>query len=182
MDNVIVVFPKLEDAKNIKSILMKSGIEVAAVCTCGAQALEYINNMNDGIVVCSYRFSDMYYTNLKEYMPAGFDMLLIASKAHWMDENTDGIMKLGIPIHNFDLINTLHMMLENQTRRRKRARMSPKVRSEEEMQLLKEAKAILIDRNHMTEAEAHKYIQKCSMDSGTSLVETAHMVICLYRE
>ena len=31
----------------------------------------------------------------------------------------------------------------------------------------------------MTEAEAHRYIQKCSMDSGTNLVETAQMVISL---
>ena len=33
----------------------------------------------------------------------------------------------------------------------------------------------------MTEAEAHRYIQKCSMDSGTSLTETAQMVISLKR-
>lgn len=34
-------------------------------------------------------------------------------------------------------------------------------------------------RNHMTESEAHRYLQKCSMDSGTSMVETAQMVISL---
>ena len=33
--------------------------------------------------------------------------------------------------------------------------------------------------NHMTEEEAHRYIQKCSMDSGTSLTETAEMVISM---
>ena len=35
------------------------------------------------------------------------------------------------------------------------------------------------ERNSMTEEEAHRYIQKCSMDSGTNLVETAQMVISL---
>ena len=29
----------------------------------------------------------------------------------------------------------------------------------------------------MTESEAHRYIQKCSMDSGTNLVETSQMII-----
>ena len=29
----------------------------------------------------------------------------------------------------------------------------------------------------MTEQEAHKYIQKISMDSGTGMAETAQMVI-----
>ena len=31
----------------------------------------------------------------------------------------------------------------------------------------------------MTEAEAHRYIQKCSMDSGTNMVETAQMIISI---
>ena len=34
-------------------------------------------------------------------------------------------------------------------------------------------------RNHMTEAQAHRYIQKCSMDSGTDMTETAYMILRL---
>jgi response regulator NasT len=33
----------------------------------------------------------------------------------------------------------------------------------------------------MTEEEAHKYLQKTSMDSGTNLVETAEMIFALMR-
>ena len=39
MANVIVAFSKLEDAKNIKRILVKNGFDVVAVCTSGAQTL-----------------------------------------------------------------------------------------------------------------------------------------------
>lgn len=181
MENIIVVFPKLEDARNIRNILVKNGIDVYAVCTSGAQALEHLNMLNDGIVVCSYRFSDMYYTQLQECMPDGYDMLLIASKGHWMDSD-DVIVKLSMPIRPFDLINTVHMMFEAQRRKRKKRQLMPTIRSDEENQIIKEAKTILMERNHMTEKDAHKYLQKCSMDSGNSLVEAAHMVICLYRE
>ena len=31
----------------------------------------------------------------------------------------------------------------------------------------------------MTEPEAHKYLQKCSMDNGTNMVETAQMILTL---
>lgn len=31
----------------------------------------------------------------------------------------------------------------------------------------------------MTEEEAHRYMQKCSMDSGTNMIETAQMVLSL---
>mgnify|MGYP002618652292 FL=1 len=58
---------------------------------------------------------------------------------------------------------------------------SKKNRTEEEKKILWEAKAVLMERNHMTEEEAHRYIQKCSMDSGTSLTETAQMVLSMIK-
>ena len=38
-----------------------------------------------------------------------------------------------------------------------------------------------MERNRMTEPEAHKYLQNCSMDSQVSLIEAAQMVISLYK-
>lgn len=38
-----------------------------------------------------------------------------------------------------------------------------------------------MNRNHMTEEEAHRYIQKCSMDSGTNMAETAQMVLTMMK-
>ena len=49
----------------------------------------------------------------------------------------------------------------------KKARLAPKTRTDEERELIRQAKGVLMDRNNMTEDEAHKYMQKCSMDSGT---------------
>lgn len=64
----------------------------------------------------------------------------------------------------------------------KEAKNKPSKRTSEQEQLIKEAKTLLMERNHMTETQAHRYIQKCSMDSGTNLVETAQMVISLNHE
>ena len=108
-------------------------------------------------------------------------MLLVASKGHWLDGEDTHIIKIGTPLKIFDLLNTVHMMFEAQTRRRKKNRVVPKFRTEEDRKVIKEAKSVLMDRNNMSESEAHAYLQKCSMDSGNSLVETAGMVICLYR-
>lgn len=34
-----------------------------------------------------------------------------------------------------------------------------------------------MSRNGMSEEEAHRYLQKSSMDSGTNMVETAEMIL-----
>ena len=39
MTNIIVVFPKIEDAKSIKNVLVRNGFSAMAACTTGAQAI-----------------------------------------------------------------------------------------------------------------------------------------------
>lgn len=58
MTNIIVVLPKLEDAKNIKNILVRNGFHVTGIGNSGAQALSQADDLNDGIVICSYRLPD----------------------------------------------------------------------------------------------------------------------------
>ena len=42
---------------------------------------------------------------------------------------------------------------------------------------IQSAKKVLITQRNMTENEAHRYLQKMSMDAGRSLTETARMVL-----
>ena len=92
---------------------------------------------------------------------------------------SEDVVCLPMPLKVHDLVSTLEMMAQTQARRRRKQRQQPKQRSSEEKGLIDQAKRLLMERNGMTEEEAHRYIQKCSMDSGTNLIETAQMVISL---
>ncbi len=179
MVNVIVVFPKMEDAQNIRNFLVRNGITVLAVCTSGAQALQYTDELDDGIIVCGYKFTDMMYSELHEYLPQHFEMLLVASQHLLQNCMDNDIVCVTMPIKAHDLINTISMMSQTITRHRKKLNLRPKGRSGEDTRILKEAKQLLMERNNMSEDEAHRYIQKCSMDTGTNMVETAQMVLTL---
>lgn len=182
MASLIVVFPKIEDGKNIRNLLVRNGYSVVAVCTSGAQVLNYIDNLNSAIIVCGYKFTDMIYSDLHEYLPPNFEMLLVASQ-HVLSESTNqDIVCLSMPIKANDLINTIEMMVQTQARKRKKQKLKPKERNEEEKELIKQAKNLLMERNNLSEEEAHRYIQKCSMDSATNMVETAQMVLSLMRD
>ena len=60
---------------------------------------------------------------------------------------------------------------------KKKQKKKPKVRSENDRKVITTAKELLMERNQMTEDEAHHYIQKLSMDSATNMVETAEMIL-----
>ena len=143
MSSIIVVFPKKEIATNIRNILVRNGFDVIGVGVTGAQAVQLADNLDDGIVVCGYKMTDMLYN---------------------------------------ELMNTIEMMAQSIGRRRKKRRAELKNRNPEQQALVKEAKSLLMERNNMTEEEAHRYLQKCSMESGVNMVETAQMVLSIMAE
>lgn len=179
MENIIVVFPKIEDGKGIKGLLVRNGFHVDVVCTTGAFALEHAHSLSGGIVISGYKLPDMLYSELNESLPPQFELLLLASE-RVLSQCPDELMSISMPVKTVDFVNTLHMMFEAQYRRRRHKRTQPAERNTEERRIIDEAKAVLMERNHMTEDEAHRYIQKCAMDSGTKLIESAQMVLSLY--
>lgn len=181
MSNIIIAFSKRENAVNIRNILARSGISVPAVCTTGAKALQYAELWNDGVVICGCRLQDMQYMQLKELLPERFDMLLIASAAKWTDGLPDGVVGLPVPVKGLDLVNTVEMLLANRERLRKKKKKASAVRDDAGRKDIAQAKAVLMERNNMTEEEAHRYLQKTSMESGTNMTETAQMILSMMK-
>lgn len=180
MTNIIVAFPKQDNARNIKKILMQNGFHVDAVCMTGAKALQSANELGGGIIVCGYRFADMMYSELHEYLPVQFEMLLVASADKCGERDVKNLVCLSMPLKVNELVETIEMMEDTMLRRRKKERQKPKERSEKEITLMNEAKALLMERNNLSEQEAHRYLQKKSMDNGITVIETAQMILSLF--
>lgn len=179
MTNIIVAFSRPEDARNIKNIIVRNGFRVVAVCNSGAQAVSSLDGLHGGILVSGYRFEDMLYTELRELVPREFAMLLVASARRVGDALPEGVTWLPMPLMVHDLLEALMRLDEEQSRRKRISRQKPAVRGEEDRRVIEQAKELLMVRNGMTENEAHRYIQKCSMDSGSTLVETAQKLLSL---
>ena len=181
MIHIIVAFSRPETGRNIKTILIKNGLQVTASCSAGSQVLAHADDLRSGIVVGGFRFGDMTCRQLYRQLPSGFDMLLIASPAKWSGENMGEIVCLPAPFKVCDLISSVRMIERMPSEKRGQRKSRPQERSEEDTKVIAQAKAVLISRNSMTEPDAHRYLQKCSMDSGTGIAEAARMVLSLYQ-
>lgn len=178
MGSIVVALPKFEDAKHISEILMRRGLTVTAVCTTASNTLTQVRQLDSGVLICGARFSDMHYTQLADYLPESFEMLLLAG-AVTAEHSPPGIMTLALPLKAAELVSTVEMMLQQQERCYRKRKNALKKRSAKEQKYIDDAKRVLMDRNNMTEPEAFRYIQKCSMDSGTNMVETAQMILLM---
>ncbi|MBO4680207.1 MAG: ANTAR domain-containing protein [Lachnospiraceae bacterium] len=177
MGSVIIAIPNPDTAEKIGDVLRRRGFPPTAMCTLGSEVLRHAGDAELGVVICTKRLKDMSCTELFEYLPEYFNVLLLSS------DDTDfgareGIMRLSNPFRPSDLVNTVDLMLSTLERQVKKTRRRP-ARSPEDQKVIDEAKHLLMDRNDMTEPEAFRYIQKTSMDTGRTMVESAQMVLML---
>lgn len=183
MSQIIIAFPGDRMSEKIRSVLMHSGIQNIQIVSNGREALREMQEGNTGILICPVRLKDMDYTGLLADLPQFFSILLIDSAQAVAGRRESDVMALTLPVKGTALTDTVFMMLAQMEhimrREKKKRREMPKKRTPEEQKKIDDAKAILMERNHMTEPEAFRYIQKNSMDMGRSLVETAEMVIAM---
>ncbi len=176
---IIIVFPKLEDGQKIARLLARNGLQVVAVCTNGSQALEHADDLGRGLVICGFRFADMLYTELLENLPSDFELILMASREVLEHKESDNAICVSMPLKVHELLETVRMVQNSLQEKRKKVRRQPAKRDPAEQELIDRAKKLLMVRNHMSEEEAHRYLQKRSMDSGNQMTETAEMIISL---
>lgn len=180
MASFIVCFHKPEDVNMIRNFLGHSGYVVACSCMSGARALEACDKLEDGIVICGYRLSDMLCLDLYDSLPKAFRMLVMCSPQVWEYAPPKGLEVLDMPVRAAELRARVSSLEEDftqwreQERRRKGKRRLP--RDPQEEALILEAKALLEQKRSMGEAEAHRYLQKLAMDTGVSLPEAAAKV------
>jgi AmiR/NasT family two-component response regulator len=86
----------------------------------------------------------------------------------------DDIFKLTSPVSKGDLVASVRMLIQVGHRLERFVR--PR-RSQEEQAVIAQAKQLLMVRHGMTEEQAHRFLQKKSMDSGAKLIQTAQLVL-----
>lgn len=182
MVGIIVVFPKLEDSRAIGGFLARSGFNVVANCTTGANAINRADDIGEGIIVSGYKLPDMMYSDIAESVGDSFEVILLASRERLQNENL-GVATLEMPLKVRDLINSIEMMQNQIFSNHHKEYTKPGNRNLREQAIINQAKKALMEVQNLTEQQAHRYLQKNAMDSGTTMVEVARMVsVMLYRD
>lgn len=182
MGSIIVALPKADDAEKIAGIIRSKGVPYDInICNTGAQVLRLSNSRDFGVVICSKRLKDIGYIEMVEMLPTNFSTIVLTNDVS-VETVGDDMVKLLLPLKIGALLDTIEMLCAKYIRRPRKKQSIPPKRSDEEQKLLGKAKALLMDRNGMSEPEAFRYIQKNSMDYGRKLTETAQMILSLYSD
>lgn len=175
MDNIVVAFANEEAQRRIVRLLESGGVSPAGCFFSGADAIRTIRQLGGGIVVCSFKLRDMTAVDLAASLRDLGSLLVVSSAANLEFCEGENLFKLATPAARSDFFASLDLL------RKLEAHPHPRPhRAEEEQRVIRRAKELLMDINRMTEAEAHRFLQKRSMDTGTRLAETAQHIIDRY--
>ena len=174
MEKVIVAFESDKSCLRVKEILETSGTAACIICKSADQVKRVVNKQHITTVVCGYKLYDESAEGLLEDLPPTCSVLVIAVQGMLELCQSDDLFKLASPVSKGDLVASVRMLL--QVGHRLEKFVKPR-RSEEERAVIDQVKQLLMARNGMTEEQAHRFLQKRSMDSGAKMIQTAQLVL-----
>lgn len=174
MEKLILIFESEKTGMRIKDMIESAGLAECQLCHSAAEAKRLVNSRSGTAVVCGYKFGDSSAGELFEDLPSNCCGLVIAQQSFLDLLSGSRIFKLPAPVTRGDLLASVRMFLQMVSRPENGLRIQ---RSEEEREVIEAAKAHLMLREGMTESQAHRYLQKKSMDTGCKLSKTAQMVL-----
>jgi len=196
--HLIVAFADQAAAQKVKAVIQNAGLAVRGICTSGAQILQLAAQCDGGgLVICPIRFPDMSAREIMSLLSEDFDMLVLVTSRQQSLISGSGIFALAEPVNAASIISSARQLLETRQLRavgfmdgagearptavpdpgRKSDSESSHGRSVEEQKVIEQAKYLLMNRKRISEADAHRYLQKKSMESGIRLIELARRII-----
>ncbi len=183
MKSVIVAFSNPLLANWATAILSRNGYSVEYACKTAGDVARVADFCTSLVVVSGFQFPDMTAEGLMGILDGRLAMVTVLLP-HQRDlvERSD-LITVPYPVATLDLLQAVQLVERNaaQNAATRGAAPSGKTRphdrpAEEKLQILK-AKEIMMDRFQMTESQAHRFLQKSSMDRGLKLIDAARMVI-----
>ena len=163
-------------AGKLTGILAQAEIAPDAVVHTGEELLGLLEQ-ETALVLTTYCLPDAAGAELAGKVSDGCDVLMIVPQG-FEEKLPANVLTLRNPISPDALIQAVRAMQHCRGRMADLQKKADKLaRTLEERKTIERAKGRLMDALHMTEAQAHHYIQKKSMDSGRRIVDVAREIL-----
>lgn len=185
--SVLVVCGKAEFANEIISLMLSSGYDAAELVLSANEGRRKLNILEPALIIVNTPLPDEpgveFVQDIAEKTDAG---ILVLARQEFLNELQFRLEKIGAlilpkPISKTTLVQTskfasdtrksIQTLLSQRDSLQKRAQERP---------IIEKAKWLLVDKLNMTEAQAHRYIQKLAMDKRIQQIKVAEDIIAHY--
>lgn len=179
MSQIVIAFSNEETQQRLKRLLESNDCIPAGCFFSGSDVIRCVHKLGSACVICGFLLRDMTANDLALSL-RGSAVLLAVTKPVYLDLcEGENLFKLATPVSRSDLFTSLNLLQQFEE---KNLRRPTSHRKADEQKLIGRAKELLMEINRMSENEAHRFLQKRSMDSGLRMAETAQLIIQSYSQ
>ncbi len=172
-NNIFIAFDNKKTAACIAKILVSNGSNVVSVSRSASELMHSLSYYHGGVIITGCTFGGITMEKENLGISDDFTFIIIGNRAQLDNFPEENAFKLSTPLQKNDLICSVDMLMAMDTD----ASFHRQNAQRYEQKLILRAKHMLIDRYSMTEAQAHRYMQKKSMDTGRKLYEIAVIIL-----
>ena len=129
-----------------------------------------LNETEDGLLILAGRLPDCRPDDLVWDYGDRVHILLIAREPVLEECESPDIFRLALPVSGQTVIGSVEMLTQMH-------RMRMPKRTGADKQIVEQAKELLMRRHGISEAEAHRTLQRFAMDHGMKMTEYAEKII-----
>lgn len=177
LERIIVAFASEKAQERIVRLLETGGFTPAGCFFTGADVIRSVHQMGAACVITGYKLRDMTADLLALSLQTAAAVLVVTSPVYLELCGGSNLFKLATPLSRSDFFASLELL---QSFKARQILPSDPALKEGNARLIRRAKEILMDVNRMTEAEAHRYLQRRSMNTGLRMEETARLILEVY--
>lgn len=180
MRSIIIGFSNSKKCAAVKELLLANGFEDIYCCGSGNDVIDTAKDNYGGVIVCSPNVGKMSCLEIYEYLPDDYGMVvLVTSSQIDLISDNDDIFKVMLPVNRSDLVRTVNMVMDIGRKNScvKGNNKKAADRNIDDKVVIEKAKLFLMNKYHITEASAHRYLQKNSMDRGLKMIDIAKKIL-----
>ncbi len=178
MTRTVVAFDNAEARGKVAGMLEKADVQVRYQCGTGGEAAGAVKTMGGGVVICGYRLRDMSADDLADELEGLAYLLVMATPPQLELLGSGTAFRMPLPVTPGEFRGSVNILLQMDEIR---SRRNIPRRSEADEAVITEAKVLLMQRNFMTESEAHRYLQHKSMESAMKMADMARKILNHYK-
>lgn len=183
MDSLLLVSSSAKATEYFTAFFKASGYSQIIIAESASEARRQLSRMDFSLIFINTPLSDEFGTDLSVTAASGTGGVMITVKGEMADDVSSKVEDYGVfvipkPVNRGFLHQALKLVTASRNRmlglRAENSKLQSKI---EEIRLVDRAKCLLIESKGISEAQAHRYIEKEAMDRRTTRRAVAEEII-----
>ena len=166
MARIVILGISETSRSQLMRLLSSSGYEVFRVCSTGSELRRTLSACEDGVVVIAGAAVDILPDELADDFGDSFRILLVGRPEVLAACESPRVFKLAYPCPGSAVLAAVEMLSQLHA-------MAMPRRVGEDKALVERAKALLMRRDGLSEAQAHRFMQQYAMRHGVRMTDYA---------